>query len=773
MIGKPTGNPIGKETGKHLLRSVIATAVALGAAPLLAQQLEEVTVTAQKRTQSVQDIPISVSALGSEDIRADLIETIFDLRTSVPALDVRAVDPPSQGTSFAIRGLGTSVFNMGFEATVATFIDGVYRSRSGLVSGADLVDLERIEVLKGPQGTLFGKNSTGGVVAMYTRKPELDDTSGMVELSYDEYSVGRLNAMFNYGSDTVAARITASVAQGDGWMENVTGGEEIHDRDRYNLRGQLLFAPNDDFTLRIIADYAELEEKCCTAMRYENDPRSFATNQPLAEAVGSTIIDPADVEDLKVSLNADPTLDAEDKGLSAEINWDVGSVRLTSITAWREYSDEGTKDNDFVGVDVLHSNQDLPEVSLFSQELRLAGTADLAAGLDWTVGVYYADEKTELLNEFIWGQQGVIHSNVLAYSAEFEQEAETLAIFAHGIFNLTEQLSLTLGLRYTDDEKEGSLVNTHPLAPVPFPPFEIPSVFPLPVVHDYDDEVEDDETTGTASLQYNFNDDVMGYVSYSTGYKSGGISMTRDAAGPLLGFSPMGPTGPFPAVDPTFEKETADSIEAGVKTELMDQRLRLNFAAWYTEFDDLQVQVLNPEGNFAVTNVDGAESTGVEADMVFAISDSWRLNAAIQWLDATYADDVGGLTTPVPVGGEDLSHAPEWSGNVGLRWDGSITGKLDGFASANLYYKDDHLVDPDPALNREQESYYLLSARAGIRTADERWELSAWCRNCADESYVTSKFQIPFDGALFFPHDTKWSHVGAPRTVGVTGRFNF
>ena len=472
---------------KQLHQAIIAASLALGTASSNAAQLEEVLVTAQKRVQSVQDIPISISAVSGEAMQNALVTDIFDLRVVVPALEIRAVDPPSQGTSFAIRGLGTSVFNMGFEPTVATFIDGVYRSRSGLVSGSDLVDMARVEVLKGPQGTLFGKNSTGGVVSFYTNAPVMDETSAEIQLSYEEDATVRANASLNFPllEGTAAARIVASIANGDGWVDNKATGSDIHDRDRWNIRGQLLFEPTDNLSIKLIGDYAELEEACCTPLRNTNDPRTGAVNRPLAESIGSTIIDPADLDDLDVALNADPSLEAEDMGLSAEINWDLGDVTLTSISAWREYEDKGYKDNDFTGVDVLLSDQSLPKVSLLSQELRLAGTLEnLFRGVDWTVGAYYAEEDIELINNFYWGQQGVISRNTQAYGAEFEQNGETLAVFAHGIFNLTERLALTAGLRYTQDEKEGTLVNEHPLAAVPFPPFQIPAVFPLPVVHD-------------------------------------------------------------------------------------------------------------------------------------------------------------------------------------------------------------------------------------------------------------------------------------------------
>ena len=426
---------------------VLALAVAAAAGSAQAAQLEEVMVTAQKRVESMQDVPISVTAISGEQLTTSVVIDIFDLRSVVPSLEIRAVDPPSQGTSFAIRGLGTSVFNMGFEPTVATFVDGVYRARSGIITGSDLVDISRIEVLKGPQGSLFGKNSTGGVVAMHSNRPELDEMSGEITLSYEEYDTIRARGYINLPvGDSTAIRIAGSYADGDGWLENVVSGNDIHDRDRWYIRGQLLFEPSDDFSLRIIGDYAEMDETCCTPLRYENDPNTAAVNGPIAASIGSSIIDPANIDDLRVALNTDPRLQASDQGISAEINWSFGGVTLTSISAWREYEDQNYKDNDFTGVDVLYSNQDLPEVSMVSQELRLSGSSDaLMSGFDWTVGAYYASEDIELLNEFIWGSQGVIFSNVKAYSASFDHSGDTRAVFAHGTLSLTEQLSLTAG----------------------------------------------------------------------------------------------------------------------------------------------------------------------------------------------------------------------------------------------------------------------------------------------------------------------------------------
>ena len=768
-------------THNSLARTALAVALAALTAPAFSQAaLEEIIVTAQKREQSLQDVPIAISALSGDALRSAVVNDIFDLRAAVPALEVRAVDPPSQGTAFALRGLGTSVFNMGFEPTVATFLDGVYRSRSGLLASTDLVDMERIEVLKGPQGTLFGKNTSGGVVTLYTHKPDLEKTAGSVDLSYEEYNRVRANGMVNLPlSSTAALRLTGSWAKGDGWLDNVVTGKEIADLDRYSLRGQLLLVPTDDLSIRVIADYAELDEACCTALRYENDPRSGAFNGPIAGSIGSQVIDPANIEDYKVDLNIDPRLKAKDKGLSAEINWDFGAAALTSISAWRDYQDSNFKDNDFTGVDTLLSNQNLPKVSLLSQELRLAGDSDsIASGFEWTVGAYYSKEKIELENEFIWGSQGSFggiffwHApNYRAYLASFEQETESMAAFAQGTLHINDRLALTLGGRYTDDQKDGSLVNDQPVAPGGPP---IPTVFPLGFVYDYDAQKDDSEPTYTASLQYDFAENVMGYVSYTHGYKSGGISMTRDAAGTQFLLTPGGPVGPLPGQDPTFDKETADSVEIGLKSDLLDQRLRLLVAAWHTQFDDLQVQVLRPaDGAFAVSTAKGATSQGVELEGTLAVTEALTLNASVQWLDATYDNGTGTLSGVADLDGQDLPFASEWTGTVGANFETPVSDSLTLFLNGNVFMRTDQRLSAEIlSYDTEQDSYALLTLRAGVKTPDDKWELAAWCRNCTDESYAVSKFRIPFDGNLFFAATT-FSHVGTPRIMGVTGSYRF
>jgi outer membrane receptor protein involved in Fe transport len=544
-----------------------------GAAAVAGQELEEVVVTAQKREQSAQDVPIAIAAVSSQALESNKIDNIYSLQALVPDLQVQAVDPPGQGTAFALRGLGNSVFNMGFDPAVATFVDGVYRSRSGLVASTDFVDLERIEVLKGPQGTLFGKNTTAGVVHLISKKPTFDGVNGLVEAGYEEYSRVRLKGMVNAPlSDTVAVRLSGSYADGDGWMDLINSSRKLHDLHRWSVKGQLLIKPSEDFSFHLIADLAQLHEHCCWAMRLVNDPRTAAVNGPIAAAAGSGIVDPPDLDGKTAESNFGPDFEARDYGVMGELNWALGGAQLTSITAYRNYHDSAAKDNDFSGVDILRSNQNLPEVRLFSEELRVAGSADR---LNWLVGAYYSKENIEVTNEFIWGSQvgqlqifGPFLSPGRAFLHDFRQDIRSMAAFANVDFKVAERLTLSAGLRYSEDKKDGTLTSDQPAGAVlPF------ASLPLAVVYDYDVSRKDSEPTYTLNAKYDFSKDVMGFLTYSRGYKSGGISMTRDAAGSALFFgSPV--SGCPPRSDPPSPDARRDRYRSVARSAAVRRRTR-------------------------------------------------------------------------------------------------------------------------------------------------------------------------------------------------------
>jgi len=757
--------------------------------------IEEIVVVAQKREQSLMDVPISITAVDAETLENNMVDDIFDLRAVAPSLDIRAVDPPGVGTSFALRGLGNSVFNMGFEPSVGTFVDGVYRSRSGLLAASDFVDLERVEILKGPQGTLFGRNTSAGVVHFISKRPSTEALEGEAQLTYEEHDRMRFKGSVNLPiSDRFAARFSTSIAEGDGWLDNVGNGDsELHDLDRWAIKGQFAWQPSDTVDVWLSVDYSELDEKCCLPVKSRNDPLDEVFNQPLAAAIGSNDTIPADIGDREVGTNVTPHYEAEDFGLALEVNWDIGDVTVTSLTALREFEDSNFKDNDFTGVDMLLSNQDLPEVSLFSEELRVAGEFDAGAGsVHWVLGFFYSKEEIELTNEFIWGSQvnnlfflGPFLSPGRAYLAEFTQEIESRAAFAHATWDVNEKLSLTFGYRYSDDEKDGTLVNTVPPTGGFFP--GAPNSLPLPVVFDYDTSIDFGEPSGTFSINYAWSDQVSTFLTFSRGYKSGGISMTRDAAGVSFGLGdPVAgcgggtvaiPASPFCAglapSSPTFDEETSDHVELGLKSTLADGRLQLLASVWSTEFEDLQIQVLRPDGTFAVSNAASADSEGVEVEGLFAVNENLDLNFSVQWVNAEYGNDVGVVPGAGDLSGQNLNNSSELTGVVGATYDAQLNSDWSWFISGNLFFRDDVTLNPGgPADVKEQGSYELVNVRAGVRSADDKYEVAVWCRNCTDEDYQYSNFAIPFDGVIL-GHSARWSHIGEPRYLGLTGTYRF
>lgn len=770
--------------------------------PAVAQgTLEEIIVTAQKREQSLQDVPISISAVGAEALERNLVSDIYDLQAAVPALQIQAVDPPAQGTAFALRGLGNSVFNLGFDPAVATFVDGVYRSRSGLMAASDFLDLERVEVLKGPQGTLFGKNTTAGVIHFISKKPDFEGTSGSIEAGFEEHGRYRVKGSVNLvASDTVAFRIGATYAAGDGWIDLIGSGEDIHDLDRLAIKAQGLFKPTDDLSIHVIADFATLEEICCVPLRNVNDPFTVPVNGAAAASVGSGIVDPPSLDNLVSESNFAPQYEADDIGVTLEVNWDINDeMTLTSITGYRNFDDTTLKDNDFSGVDVLRSNQSVPEISLLSEELRLSGAMELSSGraMNWMIGGYYSTENIELVNEFIWGPQitsfpffapGLFGNQPgRAFFHLFEQEIDSSAFFAHTNFELSDTVSLTVGARYSNDDKKGTMTSDHPMTNA----FGLFNSLPLGVVYDYDATNDDSEPTYTIGLDWKPRDDTLVFLTYSHGYKSGGISMTRDAAGiavtlgdPVLGCPPGftalgGPLCGGPQFSPTFEREEADHVELGLKSDLLDGKLRLNGAIWNTDFENLQTQTLRSDGAFAVTNIAGATSLGAEVETTWVASDTVSINAAVQWLDATYDEGLPPLTNApgfLPLGGEDLSFASEVTANVGIDFQRPVSnGDWDFYLNANAYYRTKYFNFTEPVVDRVQDGYTQTSLRLGFRS--DSWDFSAWCRNCGDERVTWSNFQIPFDGLLIAPpgssHGTRWSHIAEPRIWGVTAAYRF
>ncbi len=444
----------------------------------------EIIVTATKREQTLQEIPVAVSVTTAETIERAQIRDITDLQSVVPSLRVTQ----SQGqfaTTYSIRGFGTSGNNLGLEPSVAVFVDGVYRSRA-ISQVSDLPDIQRVEVLRGPQSTLFGKNASAGVISIVSRKPQFK-FGGNIEAVY-----GNLDAVVVKGyltgpiSDTIAASLAAGYNRRDGYLANVTTGSDVNDRNRYFARGQLLFEPTDALSIRLIGDYDKIDEVCCGVLNFRRSAATFAV-----EAVGGRVNDPARPFDDVIFSDVDPISKVRNYGASGQIDYSFGPLTATSITAYRDTRLRANQDVDFTSARLATgANVGQAGIKTFTQELRLA--SDLDGPFNFLVGGYYFDEKLRTRDQIVYQADFRNYANILiggpvtsppndfavdsleatigsltgrsftnqffaagqGFFNDLRQDNESYSLFGNVDFAVTDRLTLTLGANYTKDKKD-------------------------------------------------------------------------------------------------------------------------------------------------------------------------------------------------------------------------------------------------------------------------------------------------------------------------------
>ncbi|MCC2615206.1 TonB-dependent receptor [Aestuariibacter halophilus] len=474
--------------------------------------LETIVITAQKRAQNLQEVPVAVTAFTGDEMSESVIKDIYDLQTNVPGLGAFQ-SQSATNSSFSIRGVGTSSQNFGLESSVGLYVDGVYRARQNSMIN-NLVDVEAVEVLRGPQGTLFGKNTPSGAVLIRTVKPSHDGDDSFVEATVGNYGLLNLSGATSFSAieDVLAFRVTAFSSQRDGIISDVTFGDDvINDRDRWGARLQALYTPNDDLTLRVIADYAEIDEICCGAPVQVSNfmareiPGKFGSDAFLAgPPFNATVLNGGDdFFDRVTAVSFLPESRMKDRGLSAELTYDINdNYTLVSISALRKFDSYDTIDSDFTQAELFGTTNDASQES-FSQELRIDYTSE---NLNAIIGAYYFTQDLDLdyslftdtyFNEFYLANfQGALDDlfngiNGLSaatggliapvadaapagtgFDHRAEQEHKSYAIFGQFDYQLNDQWTLTAGLRYTDEDKELSTVFEENLpGGTPFPTF--------------------------------------------------------------------------------------------------------------------------------------------------------------------------------------------------------------------------------------------------------------------------------------------------------------
>ena len=461
--------------------AVVLFAGAVISVPAQAQNvaglLEEIIVTASKREQTLQEIPVAVSVITANDLKQTQILDIKDLQFLVPSLRVDTLQS-SGNTNFRIRGFGNGANNAGIEPSVGVFIDGVYRSRTASAL-ADLPNLERVEVLRGPQSTLFGKNASAGVISVITAKPSLDETSGAVSLTVGEYNQTIVKADVNGPfSDSAGFSLSGYYNQRDGYYDNLAGGDALGELNRYGVRGQLLFAPSDVLEIRFIADYDDFDEACCGVANLQDGPTGGAVR-----AIGGNLVPNAPFA-YQGYYDFTPVNQFQTDGVSMQIDYDFNdAVTLTSITAFRSLSRFDNVDIDFTSAELLDpmtANRTETEIDTFTQELRLSGSTET---MNWMVGAYFFDEEVDQTTGVLYGNAfrpyadiltGGVPGNSILNTIEFLfghppgtfQESGTglidvstmddtaFSIFGQVDIDLGDRVTLTLGANYTEDEKD-------------------------------------------------------------------------------------------------------------------------------------------------------------------------------------------------------------------------------------------------------------------------------------------------------------------------------
>lgn len=708
---------------------------------------DKVIVTATRRSEDAQTVPVAVNAFSDSEMENSLIRDTNNLQQLASSLVVTVSNSETTGGVIRIRGVGTAGQNPGLEGAVGAFVDGVYRSRPGLVLN-DLLDVKQVEVLRGPQGTLFGKNTSAGAIVITTNEPEFD-WGGRVLAGLGSDGQQRFMGVVTGPliKDKLAFRLSGISNKRDGIISDVNTGAKYNDRDRYSLRGQLLAKPAEDVSLRLIVDYTNKDEVCCAAPYVLNGVRA-----PLIESLGGTVFEPTREDDLVVALNRAPQSKVEEFGVSGHLDWDLDIGTLKVIASTRSFLATRNSDVDGMDLDLANQFNERTKDRLSTLESTLQGTN---GPLDWLVGAYLFETKFNNPQSQVMGAdlgayiQGFYPRPVAdLYQAgdgdllrRFYQDGSGWSLFTHNTITLTDKLKATIGLRYLEEDKDGGGAFVIQEAAACSSPLVVSALRIFCGVPDYQANFKDDAFTYTAALTYQFTPDIMGYVAYSKGYKAGGISLNR-AAGTLSG--------------QTFLPEKSDNYEVGVKTEWLDDRVLVNLTGFRLKFTDYQRNVFTGTETL-LSNQGEVVSQGVELETRFRPMDGLDLSASTTFADTQYGEDISDTS----LAGRQLNSAPKWTVQMGGSYERPVSENMTFFASANGRYQSGVTTGGDLDPRKRQDGYSVVDGRMGFRFAEQDAEVSLWGTNLTDERYRVVVFNSVLQtGSL-------QAFMGDPRAWGV------
>ena len=729
-----------KKMGKSGLVAVLATI--FGGQPAISQQdagnsamLEEVVVTAQKREQNLQDVPIAMNAFSDSQIRESGIQRIEELANITPSISF------GKGISFSksvvnIRGVGTKVFGAGVEPTVATVVDGVVMARGG-AGLDDIPDIERIEVLRGPQSTLFGKNASAGLIHIITKNPNFDEYEGGIDLLYTSDQEAKASGtVAGPLSDNVAFRLSGYRRFWDGNVRNLFNGDTLNGFDTYGARGKLEFRTDNGVSVLFSGDYSSQKaDGGVRVLRIDStsvftDPKAIGIDDASAPLFGLPDAAPrtagqitgiAGSEDNdRVNLDINPSIDVENYGTSLTVNADVGEFTFTSITGYRGWSQENFRDNDQTQLPFALVQKEIRDAKSFSQEFRLASPEH--ERYDYILGLYYFE--TELDDNS--GDFRTFSNNVFAIDFNDGDNVvrnENTAVFGHLNYRATDQLTLFGGFRYLQDKIEATLKKT---AYTQNNPFLSDGAITHKDAGPISNSGDESKLVGKIGAQFEANDNVMFYASASTGYK--GQAFNTD-----FKFNP----DTFLNVEPVRSEES-EAIEVGLRSMLANDTLQLNVTAFRTDFENIQQTIRNLAINRnTVGNVPEVRSQGLEIDAIFAPTSSLTVRGGATFLDATY-ESFANTPNGVDLSGRELPNAPDKSFVLSVRQEFALKDSLDAYVQLNGRHQSE--VNFETLLNPKgvQDSYSIVNLSMGVLSDANDWEVVLFANNLFDEQYIGS-----------------------------------
>jgi iron complex outermembrane receptor protein len=788
-----------KSTTLKLTALIVAASVMSSANTALAE-MEEVFVTATKREQTLQEVPVAVSVVDSATLERAQILDILDIQTVVPSLRV----PQFQGSNqvnFVIRGFGNGANNVGIEPAVGVFIDGVYRSRSA-AQISDLPNIQRVEVLRGPQSTLFGKNASAGVISIVTAKPEFEWNSNIAVTAANFGGFQTKGYVTGPLSETVAFSLGGSTNNRDGYTDNLALGTEINDRNRWSTNGQLLIEPSDTMSFRISADYSEIDEVCCSVANLVSGPTAG-----LIAAVGGAL-DNENPFSYNVFQNVDPRQEIENGGVSLHADFVFDAFTVTSITAYRNMDFNNAGDDvDYSSADLI-APQNLAQQSIktFTQEFRISSESD--GPLNWLAGAFIFNEDIETQGGISFAPGFRPYADLLAgggvpgtlaavegalgvpagtyyetgtgVQENVTQDNQAYSLFGTIDYDLTDDIVLTLGINYTSDEKQVSLIqiNTDAFSQTALPAAFaglgglqfLPGLVAFPNAGE-NGESDDSNVDYTLRIASDLGDNMNVYASYATGFKATSWNLSRDSRPTISERDALiaaGVTLPNNLTTGTRQAgpEEAEVFEIGLKGQY--EKVTFSLAIFDQTVNDFQFNAFTGAA-FTLSNAGQTTVKGLEIESTFYPTENLVLTFAGTFLDPEY--DSFPLSAFGDLSGQEVAGIAETSLSVSGTWNWQVKD-YEGFVRADYQYESKTQILDDPTataalstVGNATREIGMLNASVGVTRGN--YDLSLWGRNLNNDEFLVSAFPSVVQPGSFSGYPNQ------PRMFGLTLRARF